>query len=228
MRNVKRTTVVLAGLAGLVMSAAACADPGPAPTGGSSAPAPASAPATSPAPAGGGNAAGGGNPSGAGGGAGTKAGAATGSGGHTGATATVRECRTSDLRVSLVAVPGTYAGSALRHADRLVFTNVSGRSCFEQGYPGVSFVAGDNGTQVGRGFIRDSATTPRVTLKAGGQAHATIVVTDAPNACRPVQVRGFRVMPPDQVTSVFVSRPQDACRDTGQSGGHVQPITKGA
>nr|WP_221382187.1 DUF4232 domain-containing protein [Actinoplanes polyasparticus] len=210
MRNVKRTMVVLTGLAGLMMSAAACAGPGPTAAGGPSAPAP--APSTAPP----------------GGGTGAGAGTKTGGGGHSTTTTTVAECRTNDLEVSLAAVPGIYGGSALRHAERLIFTNVSGRSCFEQGYPGVSFVAGDNGTQVGRGFIRDSATTPRVTLKAGGQAHATIVVTDAPNACRPVQVRGFRVIPPDQSTSAFVRQPQDACRDTGQSDGHVEPITPGA
>jgi hypothetical protein len=45
------------------------------------------------------------------------------------------------------------------------------------------------------------------------------------DACDPVAVRGFRVYPPDETTSVFVSQPQTACSAKGKGVGGVAPIT---
>jgi hypothetical protein len=154
-------------------------------------------------------------------GAGRGSGASGSGGGATGTSTGARECRTGDLGVFLTAGTGT---QGTQHTETLLFENKSHSTCFVQGYPGVSFVAGDQGTQVGRGFIRDAGTTARVELRPGGKARSTIVISYAPNACRPVEVRGYRVIPPDQTTSIFVSEPQQACSDTGQADGHVRPL----
>jgi hypothetical protein len=67
-----------------------------------------------------------------------------------------------DLDVSL----GT-AGTLYRP---LVFTNTGGRSCTIQGFPGVSFVTGDDGHQVGEAAMRVDPKGPPVTLKPGDTA----------------------------------------------------------
>ena len=39
---------------------------------------------------------------------------------------------------------------------------------------------------------------------------------------------GYRVIRPDQFSSLFVSRPQYACTETGQADGTVEPIAVGS
>jgi hypothetical protein len=209
MRNVKLSVLLAAGAAGLVLSTAACAG------GGSGTEAPSPAP-TGPSAAGSSGSHSGGNGGGQGAGR-------TPSG--TPASPARTRCLTRDLQIS--DRTGTNV-SATRHTEDLVFRNTSDRTCYLEGYPGVSFVAGNSGTQVGSAFHRTSGEEPWVRLTPGGQAHATITVTYAPNACSPVQARGYRVYPPNETAAVFVSRPQYACTATGQSVGDVQPIRPGA
>lgn len=112
----------------------------------------------------------------------------------------------------------------------LRFKNTSNHPCTLYGYPGVSFVAGSQGTQVNTGFTREPAgTRPTVRLLPGRSGHTTIRIPQWQNypadACDPVAVRGFRVYPPDETTSVFVSQPQTACSAKGKGVGGVAPIT---
>lgn len=90
----------------------------------------------------------------------------------------------------------------------LDFVNVSSRSCTMYGYPGVSFVTGPSGSQIGRAAARDPvvpATT--VTLAPGATAHATLQVAEAGNyaasQCRPVTAHWLKIYPPDQYSAVF-------------------------
>jgi hypothetical protein len=65
-------------------------------------------------------------------------------------------------------------------------------------------------------------------LTPGDHVQSTVVLTNTGNldaaSCKPVDVRGFRVYPPDETVSVFVKDAQKACSATGQGVGEVQPM----
>jgi Protein of unknown function (DUF4232) len=148
-----------------------------------------------------------------------------GNGGQAGGTP---RCHTGDLKVSVAADPG--GGAAGSSYESLVFKNSANHPCTLTGYPGVSFVAGDQGTQVNAPFARDPGQgRPTVRLLPGAAAHATLRIPNYQNfpadQCKPVSVRGFRVYPPDETASIFVSQPQKACSVKGIGVGDVRPIT---
>jgi hypothetical protein len=153
----------------------------------------------------------------------------TGNGGQ-GGGGTPR-CHTGDLKISIPAdAGGAAAGSTY---ESLAFKNASGHACTLTGYPGVSYVAGDQGTQVNAPFAREAGwPRPTVRLLPGSSAHATIRIPAYLNypaeLCKPVSIRGFRVYPPDETASVFVSQPQKACSVKGNGVGSVRPITLAA
>jgi hypothetical protein len=91
----------------------------------------------------------------------------------------------------------------------LNFTNTSKSSCYLYGYPGVSFVTGPSGGQVGQPASRNPAVAPStVILAPGGTAHVTIQVVDALNysksACQPVTAHWLKVFPPGQFTALYI------------------------
>jgi hypothetical protein len=138
-------------------------------------------------------------------------------------------CHTGDLRLSLGQSEGA-AGTAYR---ALLFTNRSGHRCTLYGYPGVSWVTGDNGTQVNAPFRRDPVDRAvKVTLAPGGVAHAVLAAAH-PEAfpagdCKPIAVRGYRVYPPDETAAVFVPDPGTACSVRGVDLGRVTVLTRGS
>jgi hypothetical protein len=148
-------------------------------------------------------------------------GSSSGQGGGTG------RCHTGDLSLKM----GTGGAAAGTYHSNLVFTNKSDHSCTLYGYPGVSWVAGDNGTQVNDPFQRSSGTRKTITLSAGGQAHAVLVTHAALNyptdKCKPTDVRGYRIYPPDETASIFVSAPNKECTIKGVNLGQVLPIASG-
>jgi hypothetical protein len=91
----------------------------------------------------------------------------------------------------------------------LNLTNTSKSSCYLFGYPGVSFVTGPSGSQIGQPASRNPAVAPRtVILTAGGTAHVTIQVVDAQNYsksdCKPVTAHWLKVFPPGQFTALYI------------------------
>lgn len=142
------------------------------------------------------------------------------------AVASPPRCHTGGLAVS--DDPDAGGGAAGQHGEWLVFVNTSGHACRLRGYPGVSFVAGDAGRQVGSAFTRIKAETPSTTLSPGGRSYALILLADPDNVdradCTPTQVRGYRVYPPDETAAVFVAKPQTACAATGKAVGQVRPV----
>jgi hypothetical protein len=100
-----------------------------------------------------------------------------------------------------------------------VFTNTGATSCTLAGHPGVSYVAGDKGIQVGDSAKRDPGTVTTVTLAPGGSASALIHEANYQNfdqsACKPVTTRGFRVYPPGSTAAFFVPRAAKECSGTG-------------
>jgi uncharacterized protein DUF4232 len=127
------------------------------------------------------------------------------------AAAASGECKVGDLAVKL----GKEEGAAGTIYRALVFTNVGGRTCTIQGFPGVSYVTGDDGRQVGEAAFREGAKGAAVTLKPGGTAAATVGFAQVghfdPAECKPTPVRGLRVYPPHETASEFVPFPTTGC-----------------
>jgi hypothetical protein len=97
----------------------------------------------------------------------------------------------------------------------LVFTNTGDRTCVVQGFPGVSFVTGDDGHQVGAAAERVGGKGPPVTLKPGAAATSPVGFVNTgnfePETCQPTAVRGLRVYPPHERRSEFVPFETTAC-----------------
>jgi len=117
----------------------------------------------------------------------------------------VRLCPTSALRASL----GTASGAAGSSYYPLKFRNVSSTACTMFGYPGVSFVTGVSGHEIGGAAVRNPTFAPHaVSLDPGATAHATLQVVVAqnypPSICDPVTAHWLRVYPPDQLAPLYV------------------------
>ena len=124
-------------------------------------------------------------------------------------------CATSGLSVKLGAGNGA-AGSTF---VPIVFTNTTGSSCSMFGYPGVSFVTGQGGSQIGSAAMRDSTQPARtIVLAAGGVAHATLRVVQALNfptaACKPVTANTLKIFPPGQTDPLYIAFTAMTCAST--------------
>jgi hypothetical protein len=137
-------------------------------------------------------------------------------------------CRTGDLKAT-----SAYGDGATGHFSvNLRFTNKSGHSCTLYGYPGVSWVAGNDGKQVNDPFKRVTAAKKTITLKPGATAHSMLLQSqtaffDAKD-CKEVQARGYRIYAPDETAAIFVNSPQKVCSGKGVGLGEVYPITTGS
>jgi hypothetical protein len=121
-------------------------------------------------------------------------------------------CPSSGLQVTLGQGNGA-AGSTYYPLD---FSNNSGGSCTLFGYPGVSFVTGLGGSQIGSAASRNPALPSElVTIPPGGVAHATLQVVNAENfaasACHMVTAHWLKVYPPNQTAPLYVSFTAHAC-----------------
>ncbi|MGD9529387.1 MAG: DUF4232 domain-containing protein [Pseudonocardia sp.] len=130
----------------------------------------------------------------------------------------VPRCTTAELTGSL-GTPDGAAGSTYRP---LLLTNTGTRTCELRGFPGVSYVTGDDGQQVGPAAQEEGERGPQVELAPGEAASATVRFVNVGNfdeaACVPVPVRGLRVYPPGDTASLFVP-----AEGTGCSGTPPQP-----
>jgi len=116
----------------------------------------------------------------------------------------------------------------------VVFTNAGATSCTLHGYPGVSFVGGGNGTQLGAAADFDpSVAVASVTLAPGGSAHAPLKIAMAGNYdaadCQPSAADGLRIYPPGETHSLFIATTDyTACLDAGVHLIMVQTVQPGA
>jgi hypothetical protein len=154
--------------------------------------------------------------------------AAGGGGGEPGAGHTA-ECKPANLKLSLSGSDG----AAGHFFQALRFTNVSKVACVIVGFPGVSYVTGDKGTQVGAPAQRDGAKGAQITLHPGQVASAVISETDIgvfdPSECKPTTTRGLRVYPPDSTASMFIAQTGRGCAGNPPSPQlRVQTIKPGA
>jgi len=134
-----------------------------------------------------------------------------GGGAGTTEVARVAECKAGDLQLS----HGSGDGAAGHVYESLRFTNISGRPCLIGGFPGVSYVTGTNGQQVGAPAQRDGSAGPAITLAPGAVASAQVTMTDVgvfdPAVCQPTPTNGLRVYPPDDTTAMFVAQDGTGC-----------------
>jgi hypothetical protein len=94
----------------------------------------------------------------------------------------------------------------------LQLRNIGSSPCALYGYPGVSWVAGADGHQVGAAATRQpnnsGSSEGTVILAPGALASAPLDIVNAsaipPSSCKPVPVRGLRVYPPGQTAAMFI------------------------
>lgn len=141
----------------------------------------------------------------------------------------LKGCVSADLGVTVDPVRG---GSGMNKIElALTFTNRGAAACSLQGWPGVSFVTGDSGTQVGAAATREaSGPDTAVSLEPGATATSSLTITNAavfdPSTCAPVDVRGFRVYPPDNTSAKFVEHLGRACSTPEKSTIQVGPVRR--
>jgi hypothetical protein len=137
------------------------------------------------------------------------------------------ECKANDLKLGV----GQGDGAAGHTIVPLTFTNVSGTTCAMQGWPGVSFVTGDAGTQVGAPAARMAAKGPQVNLAPGNVASALVQAANPGvygGGCSPTSVRGFRVYAPDDTAAMFVPYQTTGCGNPSTIQLQVQTVKPGA
>jgi hypothetical protein len=111
-----------------------------------------------------------------------------------------------------------------RHSARVVaaaghmgyqirFQNTSGSPCTLQGYPGVSAVGHDNGTQLGKAASRSGEKGSRVTLIPNASAYATIFAVNIGDGggplgseCKVGKADGWRIYPPGETHAAYVAQ----------------------
>jgi hypothetical protein len=133
------------------------------------------------------------------------------------------QCATSELSGSLGGANG--AAGTIYYTLRL--TNTSETSCYQDGYPGVSFVSGANGHQIGAPATRVAGVLQKVTLAPGQAAAATLGIVEAANygpACQITSAQGLRVYPPNQVDALFIAHPDQTCANTNDATLKVYPL----
>ncbi|CAN5260451.1 hypothetical protein BH09ACT9_BH09ACT9_51870 [soil metagenome] len=123
-------------------------------------------------------------------------------------------CAIGELNVTL----GESSGAAGSVELPVVFTNTGGRTCTLDGFPGVSYVTGASGSEVGAAAGR-SGSGSLVSLAPGSAATSLVRATNVENypadQCGVTDVAGLRVYPPNSYDSVFLAYPTKGCSMTG-------------
>jgi hypothetical protein len=152
---------------------------------------------------------------------------------HTQPRMPATQCPTSALRATVNKTKGGAAAGTNYVA--LEFTNTSSHSCDMYGFPGVSFVTGNPGSQIGAAATRQTTFGPEtVTLASGATAHAWLGVVDAgnfsPSACGLVTAHWLKIYPPDQFTALHARFTAPACskKVKGSNPLIILPVRPGA
>lgn len=133
-----------------------------------------------------------------------------------GADPSTPKCTNTDLKAGYRA---TDAGAGSRFGE-ITLTNVSDRACALGGFGGLSYVGGDDGTQIGAPAVREGSWRT-VIMKPGQVAVSAVAESRAENypasKCKPTKVDGFRVYVPDSYDSQFVRHETTGCADKNVS-----------
>jgi hypothetical protein len=153
---------------------------------------------------------------------------ATSSAGTTAPAAQPGPCSTAALRVTLGSQEGAAAGHFYRTLD---FTNITSTSCTLYGYPGVSFVAGIGGNQIGAAASRSPASKLLVVLAPGKKAHAVLDLLDVLNfpasKCAATDAHWIKVYPPNQFSASYVAWTAKVCSKPNTVYLSVAPVRHG-
>lgn len=139
-------------------------------------------------------------------------------------------CKSGDLQLSF-GQGDAGAGTVYR---ALIFTNVSDHSCVIQGFPGLSYVGGADGHQVGAAAVRVGNKGAAITLNKGATASTSIGFVNVQNfetvTCQPQPVRGLRIYPPQETASMFIEMPTTGCANEHIPGNQltVKTIVEGS
>jgi len=134
-------------------------------------------------------------------------------------------CALADLRIRYAVDQG--AGAAGSVMGTLTFTNTGSVRCTLSGFPGVSFVGGGKGTQIGAPATRTDAAVRNRTLGPGKSVEAALRRTQPGSYgddCQQALVDGFRVYPPDSTDSAFVAFKTTGCRSISAPLLQVGPV----
>ena len=98
----------------------------------------------------------------------------------------------------------------------IVLANISGKTCALYGYPGVSFVSGIGGSQIGKDAARDRTVSPKVVTLAPGQSGSfalrVVDIAALPAAsCDPVTANWLKVFPPENTGALYIGYTARAC-----------------
>jgi hypothetical protein len=130
-------------------------------------------------------------------------------------------CKAEDVTLSF-GQGDAAAGTVYRS---LVITNSSGRKCIVQGFPGVSYVAGSDGHQVGQAAFRVGTKGAAFTLNKGDSVQADIgfvqVANFDPATCQPTSTNGLRIYLPQDTASKFIADPGTGCASTKIPGNQL-------
>ncbi|RKR74959.1 DUF4232 domain-containing protein [Frondihabitans australicus] len=146
-----------------------------------------------------------------------------------GATA-VGMCTTAHLKGTVtVAADQAGVGADSKELD-VNLTNIGPGTCTLQGFPGVSFVGGGDGKQIGAAAIfNQDPVGPTVTLAVGQTAFAPMSYFSAADLpqCQAVAADGFRIYPPGQKASLFAAYSGlDGCSNTSNKLLQLDPLRK--
>lgn len=111
-------------------------------------------------------------------------------------------------------------------------TNTGDQTCTVQGFPGVSMVAGDDGTQVGAPADRDRehGAAELITVRPGGTATASLWVAEASNygeQCEVTDARGFRIYLPEERAAQFAPIEVRGCQNPDIHLMQIRPFVAG-
>jgi hypothetical protein len=126
--------------------------------------------------------------------------------------------RRKNLQASVIPGPNTHEAAFTHEVLRL--TNVGPTACTTSGFPAVSFVSGDNGTQFGAAAKRVGPAGQRIVL---APQQVDIAVTQPhygydPASCQqPTAVRGLRIYAPNDTGAMFVPQAGQACSNSSIS-----------
>jgi hypothetical protein len=134
-------------------------------------------------------------------------------------------CAVGSLKISYANDTG--GGGAGSVSGALTFTNTGSTACTLRGFPGVSFVRGAAGTQVGQPATRTDGAVKTKTVAPGRSVKAALRRTQPGNYgddCQQTKVDGFRVYPPDSTESAFVAFTTTGCKNASVPLLQVGPV----
>ncbi len=113
---------------------------------------------------------------------------------------------------------------------KLILTNSGTEPCVLNGFPGVSLTSSPTGDPIGAAAARDDTKPVTEVLLAPGKAgFAQLRYTQAGNypECTQAPAAGFRVYPPEDTASLFITQQRTACSNTNINLLSVQAFQAG-